>query len=307
MHSIHHALQLSQLHRLDLNLYPLFIAIFEQHSISKAAHLLCMSQSAASHALQRLRQQLDDELFVRRGQRMYPTAFAQQIYPHIQQALSHLQSIQLPQQQFSAEQLQHVHIAIHDELEPLIVPKLVAHFHQLNVKLHWISGQLQRKTMLDDLIRQQVDVVIDLQQSTHSQLLFQPLLSDHFVVCSQLHSMSKQDYLHAPLIGVSSRRSGVLLEDFYLKQRDLHRSVFLRCQHYSTAMTILAQYPEAVLTIPYNIMQQFQLPAQIHCYPAPLEFPALHIGLYRFQGFSQDLRLNFICQQIHACFATHTD
>jgi DNA-binding transcriptional LysR family regulator len=48
---------------------------------------LCISQSAVSHALQRLRLQLKDELFVRSGQKMLPTPYAEQIYQPIQMAL----------------------------------------------------------------------------------------------------------------------------------------------------------------------------------------------------------------------------
>ena len=42
---------LAVFHRLDINLYPMFVAIYEQRSITKAAQILCISQSAASHAL----------------------------------------------------------------------------------------------------------------------------------------------------------------------------------------------------------------------------------------------------------------
>ncbi len=52
------------------------MAIYEQNSISKAAQILSISQSAASHALQRLRQHLQDDLFVRTGSKMQPTPFA---------------------------------------------------------------------------------------------------------------------------------------------------------------------------------------------------------------------------------------
>jgi hypothetical protein len=63
MNQIHNTnpLEVAHFHRIDINLYPLFIAIFEQKSISKAAQLLCISQSAVSHALQRLRVQLKDD------------------------------------------------------------------------------------------------------------------------------------------------------------------------------------------------------------------------------------------------------
>lgn len=85
MHNIHNnsPMDLGAFHRIDINLYPLFIAIFEQKNISKAAQLLCISQSATSHALQRLRLQLQDDLFIRTGHQMLPTPFAEQIYPTI--------------------------------------------------------------------------------------------------------------------------------------------------------------------------------------------------------------------------------
>ncbi|RDN22477.1 hypothetical protein B8U60_06115, partial [Acinetobacter baumannii] len=52
MNNIHnlHGLDLSFFHRIDINLYPLFIAIYEQKSISNAASSLNITQSAASHA-----------------------------------------------------------------------------------------------------------------------------------------------------------------------------------------------------------------------------------------------------------------
>ena len=83
MNTIHNKseLDLSLFHRIDINLYPLFVAIYEHSSITQAATMLCVSQSAVSHALQRLRLLLKDDLFVRHQQKMRPTPFAEQIYP----------------------------------------------------------------------------------------------------------------------------------------------------------------------------------------------------------------------------------
>ena len=81
MNTIHNQthIDMSLFHRIDINLYPLFITIFEQQNISKAAKILCITQSAASHALQRLRRYLQDDLFVRSGSKMLPTPFAEHI------------------------------------------------------------------------------------------------------------------------------------------------------------------------------------------------------------------------------------
>jgi hypothetical protein len=51
------------LRRLDLNLLPVFDAIYRHRSVRLAADELAMSTSALSHALSRLRATLNDPLF----------------------------------------------------------------------------------------------------------------------------------------------------------------------------------------------------------------------------------------------------
>ena len=53
------------LRRLDLNLLPVFDAIYRHRSVRLAADELAMSTSALSHALSRLRTTLNDPLFFR--------------------------------------------------------------------------------------------------------------------------------------------------------------------------------------------------------------------------------------------------
>lgn len=233
MNQIHNTspLEVAHFHRIDINLYPLFIAIFEQKSISKAAQLLCISQSAVSHALQRLRVQLKDELFVRSGQKMLPTPYAEQIYQPIQMALLSIQKIAMPQQDFRPSMLQSIKIAIHDEIEPIIFPQLVNHFAKQNLNIQFFSSKLDRKNMLADLSAQQIDFVIDLVQPYQAHLQFENLIEDYFVVCTQQTKMNLSLYLSSPHIGVSSRRTGLLLEDIYLNRQQLSRQIFLRCQH----------------------------------------------------------------------------
>ena len=178
-------------HRIDINLYPLFIAIYEQRSISKAAQILCITQSAASHAVQRLRQHLQDALFVRAGSKMLPTPFAEQIYPVIKNALIAIQSISIQKQNFDPSMVQTLKIAVHDEIEPIIFPKLVEHFHQLNLAIQFSSIKLDRKNVVTDLATQQIDFVIDLEQNFGEKIQFEKLVQDQFVVCTQQQSMTE--------------------------------------------------------------------------------------------------------------------
>ena len=80
------------LRRLDLNLLTVFEAIYELGTVSSAADRLALSQSAASHALARLRDACKDDLFVRARQGLSPTPAAQEMYPAIKQALDALRA-----------------------------------------------------------------------------------------------------------------------------------------------------------------------------------------------------------------------
>ncbi len=65
----------------DLNLIPIFVAIFEEQNLSKAAARLDISQPAVSKALARLRDIYDEPLFHRSPSGVEPTSFAVDIYP----------------------------------------------------------------------------------------------------------------------------------------------------------------------------------------------------------------------------------
>ncbi|MND30148.1 HTH-type transcriptional regulator LeuO [compost metagenome] len=84
----------SDLRRLDLNLLVLFDVLYRNNSVLAASAEVGLSPSAFSHAIGRLRDALSDELFVRHGNLMRPTAYADEIANGVEAALRIL-SIQL--------------------------------------------------------------------------------------------------------------------------------------------------------------------------------------------------------------------
>lgn len=296
-------LDVGRFSRIDINLYPLFIAVFEHHSMSQAADVLCISQSAASHAIQRLRRQLNDDLFIRSGKKMRPTPFAEQIYPVIKSALLSLQNISKQQKSFEPSMVGSLKIAVHDEIEPIIFPKLIQHFQTLNLDIQFLSIKLNRKTVEADLATQQVDFAIDLEQDLGTNLQFQTLVSDQFMLCTRQRNMDLKRYLASPHIGVSSRRTGVLIEDLYLNKQQLSRQIFLRCQHYSTALQILQQHADAILTIPNSILNHLEVPEHLNIFGLPISLPQMNMGMYWHQNLNGNLRHQFLKQQIKLIFA----
>lgn len=81
-----------QLRMVDLNLLTVFDAVMQEQNITRAAHSLGMSQPAVSNAVARLKVMFNDELFVRYGRGIQPTARAFQLFGSVRQALQLVQN-----------------------------------------------------------------------------------------------------------------------------------------------------------------------------------------------------------------------
>ncbi|MFY9634172.1 MAG: LysR family transcriptional regulator [Cellulosimicrobium cellulans] len=69
----------------DMTMIRVFLLVFETKSVSVAAERLFVSQPAVSYSLAKLRRQFDDQLFIRRNQRLVPTQVAEHLYPRLRQ------------------------------------------------------------------------------------------------------------------------------------------------------------------------------------------------------------------------------
>ena len=83
-------------HNLDLNLLRVFDVLLEERSVTRTGARLGLTQSAVSHALNRLRYMLSDELFVRGPAGMQPTPRAVEMGPQVHSALNQLQAALAP-------------------------------------------------------------------------------------------------------------------------------------------------------------------------------------------------------------------
>src|SRR5665213_1513409 len=76
----------------DLNLLRVFDVLLEERNVTRAGARLGLTQSAVSHALNRLRYALNDELFIRGPSGMQPTQRALEMGPQVHAALNQLQA-----------------------------------------------------------------------------------------------------------------------------------------------------------------------------------------------------------------------
>lgn len=111
---------------IDLNLLVVFEAIYSAGSISRAADKLDLSQPALSNALARLRKQLDNQLFVRSGNGVVPTALADEIIEPIREALFAIEQSIAPKDVFDpAVTKRHFRLIVADPLEQIVVGSML--------------------------------------------------------------------------------------------------------------------------------------------------------------------------------------
>lgn len=274
--------------RLDLNLFRVFDTIYRERNLTRAAEMLCLSQSAVSHAIGRLRTQLGDPLFVRDGQGVVPTPLADRLWPDIQEALALFRQAVHRSQAFEpARDIAQVTLAMNDELEPSILPVLVRALCTEVPTLRLASVRLDRASLRADLAAGRLDCAIDIAQPVSPDLCHALLLQDDFVVVSRAspnapRKLDARTYLAARHVTVSSRRTGRALEDLGLARLGLERQVVMRCQHYEAACRLVAD-SDLLLTMPRRQAEAINaaLSNQVRELPVPLPGVELHLYWHR--------------------------
>lgn len=88
------------LHRVDLNLLVVFEVLMETRNVTATAEKIGRTQSAVSHSLARLRDQLGDPLLIRVGGTMHPSPFAELIVDDVRAILRSIRRVIAPRSQF---------------------------------------------------------------------------------------------------------------------------------------------------------------------------------------------------------------
>ena len=121
-----------KLNNLDLNLLVVFNAIYTEGSLTKAGEIVGITQPAVSSALSKLRDYFDDQLFIRVGQGVQPTAKTENIIIHVREALSILQkSLETPDAFDPAESSRTFKLSLNDISEGRVLPILMDKVNKL--------------------------------------------------------------------------------------------------------------------------------------------------------------------------------
>jgi DNA-binding transcriptional LysR family regulator len=162
------------LKNLDLNLLVVFEAVYSAGNISHAADRLAMSQPAVSNALARLRDLLDDQLFVRAKRGVTPTTKAQAMIGPVREALG-LIGVQLGGKEIDLNSYRRTfRISALDVLEPLIMPPLL---NMITASAPGVSieGVTSRPEIVQDVLDGTIDLACFIYPVTSPEISIVPI------------------------------------------------------------------------------------------------------------------------------------
>jgi len=152
------------LKEVDANLLVTLDALLVDASVTRAAERLGRSASAISHALAKLREIFADELFVRAGQRLVPTAKALELAPTVHVILAGMESLLRPSKPFDPSLSVREFAAASSEAgELILVEPLRQRLQSLAPSVHVNWTPLHREDTIDALRNARSHLVIDIE------------------------------------------------------------------------------------------------------------------------------------------------
>src|SRR5579871_4706968 len=217
----------ADLRSIDLNLLVVFDALVEEQSVRRAGDRVGLSQSATSHALDRLRRYLDDEILVR-------TSPALALAAPIRGALQQIQLALAPARFDPGEASEAFTIAVETYETIAVVPQLVELMRREapGIELTIRSGTATE--ILSGIDQGSVDIAIGRFKVLSDRLMTTRLIEDGYVcVMRNDHPLSAGQldlaaYLAAPHLLVSMSNAAEDDVDETLAERDLRRRVVMR-------------------------------------------------------------------------------
>lgn len=284
LHSFHGPMKSmhSNLRRLDLNLLLVFDALFRHRSVAAAADELAMSPSTCSHALSRLREALADELFVRAGNAMQPTAQAESIAEGVADALRLLSDRLTSAAPFiPASSSQTFVFAVTDYTAYALLPRLVAQLAKVAAHLRIKAIYATQQDSLDDLREGRIHFALGV---SHGPALaregieaVQCLSDDYVVAVRQGHArigehLTLEQYLAERHVVVLPWHDASSLIDAALARLGLQRDVAVQLPSMMAAPFIVAS-SDHLFTLPRRAALQLSSAAPLALHPVPFETP----------------------------------
>ncbi len=263
--------------RYDLNLLPIFLALMEERSVTRAAVRLGITQPALSNALTRLRAMLRDPLFIRERYGMQPTQKAVELAPVLAAALATLDDVILGQQAFDPAQARlQFTIAPNSYAEFILVPAIVARLRDvapgISLRLTPYGSDLADTGVISGGTALVLGRIVDPPDNLVVQHLMQESLAcilraDHPAVGDRISKKQFEQLKHVNMLPPGRLRAGLFQA---LERQGLRREVAVSVTHFLAIPEIVA-VTDYCATLPRLICRHLAHDMRLKVLPSPVD------------------------------------
>jgi DNA-binding transcriptional LysR family regulator len=276
--------------RLDLNLFNVFDVVMTERHVTRAAERLDMTQAAVSNALNRLRRQFQDQLFVKVARGVDPTPRAMELWPRIHKSLVELRGTVNPPSLDVAHLEQRFRIAMVDISVSLFTPHLYRRVHELSPHTTLFFVPHDPALTGPRLMRGEVDFAVSIDLPRAAVLQSMPLFSDRLVVAARHghplleRKLSLVDFCEAPQLAVNAagHEDAPSLIDDALASLELKRNICLSLNQYSVVTKVLRD-SDLIAVLPERFATTPDAKKEVQIRPLPLDVPnaVLHLSWHQ--------------------------
>ena len=271
--------------KIDLNIYKVFEALYEEGSASRAALRLDMTQSAVSATLRRLRSIYQDTLFIRTGRGLAPTLRANELKPIISEALSKCrQSLVLVSDDETGYLGRSITFGLSDDFEIAVGQKLVDKVIKDTPGIRLIFKQTNSKIVAQMLMARDIDIAIT-SESYSSSVLCHELLGQGSYSCLVDEDSFTEGNATLSIEGYMGRKHVLISSDGFVGVVDevlsllgYQRQVITSTTHFS-AMPYLLKGSKSIATLPTHAAKVISQMTGLTMLACPIKMPSFPIAL----------------------------
>lgn len=294
----------NNLRSIDLNLLTVFHAIYEHGHITKAAEALGLTQPATSHALKRLRDLFQDDLFVRQKRRMDPTHRAHEVAKQVAQILDNVQAIVSDSQEFDPATTQReVRIGMLDYGMTLFATRLATFIEAeapgLRIDFQHTSTELAIEMLSEGNLELAIGPFRNIGESYQKRVLMR---NECVVITRKGHPLGGKKLTldkfinldHIQITNLSAIDEDI---DAKLKNLGLTRRKLMKLPHYSSALFVVSRnnFAATITRGPAELYREF---LGLELRKPPFQVNPLEISIVRHEGSLNDPLNNWLWDRI---------
>jgi DNA-binding transcriptional LysR family regulator len=290
---------------IDLNLFRIFDAVMTERHVGRAAQKVGRTQPAVSNAIRRLRQQLNDPLFLRAPDGVRPTAKAEDLWREVGPALDALYATTAAQN-FDARSITGALTIACTDFEATLLLKDLLKIIQANAPMIdiilWPGGNGPSQSALQSgAVDFALGYLPTIPSAIRSRLLFEDssciaMRKGHPLAEMELTIEAYANANHLLVSPVGDRRGFM---DDALLTRGLSRRVALVVNHFHLVAEAL-QSSDMMATVSRKLITKPDERAGLVLKDLPIRLPPIPISLYWHRRTDTDPRLSWLRTQLTA-------